>query len=463
MFYLDFNSVLNKKEASLSPEHSTAISVAPVKTVAHIYRLHRYMLKQSIEDQQQLLHRMKAEFVATDKRLRYSSRFEGPKWPWLKVSTVQSREDLFVWHYFNATHFCSVGVDQPMRLMAPHQKAAVLKVMEFVISQINLERNHSSRYLQEHTVYDGFWHHDPLMGDEYILRVIMTKRFDEQEQVYVNAVVPLEEPGALIWHPWGDPWDTVKVDMIVAVAPKEVSACLAFLENFKREAIQKGLPVVLHLVVSKLMEAAQVSRIKRQVDTILAKHPSSHVMVHSANISDFNEACRYGAGLLQVDRLMIIMSIHITFLEEFLTHAVTLTLRGQQVYLPVPFQFYHASLLPRNSSQVVSEESGFWDMKNFEVVAMYIQDYEALGHLGPGESVLQRLVAEGSLLKVRGLEPHLRIDYEGNPQCRPNSKVAEANLESIQGWCTAPVGSRDSLSNLAWKHKLVTRHFINAN
>lgn len=456
MFYLDFNSILNNEEIDFSPEVSAAVSVAPVKTTLHFYRLHQYMLEQSIAEHQQLLHRMRAEFLATSNRLRYNSRYDGPKWPWLKVSTIRSKENLIVWHYFNMTHLCLVGDDQPMRFLAPHHKAGLQKVMEFVIAEINHERNHRSRYLQQYLVYDGFLQHDPLMGDEYVLRVVMTTPSAKQEQVYVNVAVPLEEPGALIWHPWGDPWENAKVDMIVPVAPRDTLACIAFLENFKKEAIDKGLPVVLHLIVSKLMESRHVLSIQQHIDAILEKHPSAHVLVHSANISNSEEACKFGSGLLQVDRLMIIMSLHIEFFEEFLTHTVTLTLRGQQVYLPVPFQFYHASLLPSNSAQVVSQDSGFWDTNNFEVIAMYIQDYESLGRLKPRERVVQRLVSEESLSKVRGLEPYLRIDYGGSPQCRPNSNVAEADLESPQGQCSVPLGSRDSLSQLAWKHKLVT-------
>ena len=455
MFYFDYNNLLGQEELSHLPAVATAISIAPVKTTVQFYRLHHYVLELSIEEHQQRLHHIRREFVATSEHLRYNNRYEARRWPWLKLSAIKSKEDLIVWHYLNATHLCLVGAHQPMSLLTQYQKAALQKVMEFAIAEMNHKRAWGLRYLQKNTVYDGFVQHDPLMGDEYMLRVIMTKPSDEQEQVYMNVVVPLEEPGALIWHPWGDPWESVKVDMVVPIAPRDTSACLVFLDNFQREAIEKGLPVVLHLIVSKLMETSHVSSIQQRVDAILEKHPSAHIIVHTANISDSDEACKYGAGLLQVDKLMIFMSIHITFFQEFLIHAVTLTLRGHQVYLPVPFQFYHASLLPSNSPHVVSQETGFWDTQNFEVVAMYIQDYEALGQFGPRDRVVQKLVSEAALSKVRGLEPYLRIDYEGNPQCRSTSNAAEASLESPQG-CSVPLGSRQYLSALARKHKLVT-------
>ena len=459
MFYFDFTDLLGTEELYNSPAVRTAVSIAPVKTVVQVYRLHQFMLELEIVEYQQHLHRTRRDFTATSKHLPYDTRYKAPKWPWLKFSTTRSRKDLIVWNYLNATHFCRVGTEQPMSLLEEYQKTAFQKVMEYVLWEINGEKKQGLQYVDDYTVYDGFLLHDPLMGNEYMLRVILRKPSEEQEQIYINAVIPFEEPGALIWHPWGDPWESVQVDMVVPIMRRDITTCLAFLANFKREVIEKGLPVSLHFVMSKSTEVSHVLTVQQQVDAILDIHPSARVTLHVANFTDFtySDVYKFGAGLLQVDRLMIFMSIHITFFQEFLTHAVTLALRGAQVYLPVPFQFYQSSLQPNNSSHVVSRDTGFWDTENFDVIAMYVQDYESLGHLNPRDGVIDKLLAEASLSKVRGLEPHLQISYEKNPKCRSDSNEAGlTDLESEQGQlsCPFPLGSRKVLSDLVQKHKL---------
>lgn len=461
MFCFDFNNLLGTEELYSSLAIRTAVSIAPVKTIPQIYRLHRYTLELEIMDHQHRLHRTRRDFISTNKHIPHDTRYKAPKWPWLKLSTARSRKDVIVWNYLNATHFCEAGAERPMSLLAEYQKTVLRKVMDYVLWEINSEKGQGLHYLNQYTVYDGFLLRDPLMGDEYMLRVILTKPSEEQVQVYINVVVPLEEPGALIWHPWGDPWEGVQVDMVVPITWRDTSACIAFLDNFKREAIEKGLPVVLHLIMAKNVEASLVLAIQQRVDALLDIHPSACVTLHTANFTTFShsEVYKFGAGLLHVDRLMIFMSIHMTFFQEFLTHAVTLALRREQVYLPVPFQFYHTSLQPSYSSHVVSRDTGFWDTENFDIIAMYVQDYESLGHLTPRDGVVDKLLTEDSLSKVRGLEPYLQISYEGNPQCRSDSNEAglvDTDLESErgQGGCSLPLGSRRVLSDLVQKRKL---------
>ena len=372
-----------------------------------MYRLHMFITELGLIDNMDHLRQTKRDYLKLrDAIPRKFLRHPDAKWPTLPNVKVTSLLDLPVWEYFNSTHICTLRHQQPIGLLSQAEKMATQRVMDLVLAE--LHQNYSLHFMKRYTVYDGFRHIDPSVGIEYAFIVGLTDmRSQKPVQIAVNAMLPLEFPAEVRIKPWQRPWSEVKIHMIVPINKTEFNFVEMFLRNFYEECIINGLPITLHFVMCSL-EQKSIEFINSEVDKILHNFPSTQIYLHDVNRTDYAvSSYRMVAYYLHVDELMIFMRVQMAFSRAFLSHALLLTDRGNQVYVSVPYQKHDNEEL---SPRIVTQDGGFWSTEVFEILSIYVQDFDTVGHLHQIDSIKDtwyHLLKHTSLSVVRALDPSL--------------------------------------------------------
>ena len=391
-----------------APRVRSSLSLHPITEVELMYRLHMFVTELGLIDNMDRLRQMKRDYSKLRNAVpRKFLRRPDEKWPTLPNVKVTSLVDLPVWEYFNSTHICTLRHQQPIGLLSQAEKMATQRVMDLVLAE--LHQNNSLRFMKRYTVYEGFRNIDPSVGIEYAFIVGLTDmRSQKPVQIAVNAIFPLEFPAEVRIKPWQHPWGGVQIHLIVPINETEFNFVEMFLRNFYDECISNGLPVTLHFVMCAL-EQKSIEFINSEVDKVLHNFPSTHIHLHEGNHTDcaISSSYRMVAYHLHVDELMIFMRVQTAFSRAFLSHVMLLTDRGNQVYVSVPYQKRDNEEL---SSHIVPQDGGFWSTDVFEILSIYVQDFDSVGHLhqiDSMEDIWFHLLKHTSLSVVRALDPSL--------------------------------------------------------
>ena len=406
LFLVDeMNLSLKGNDIYDAPKVKSALSLHPVTDVDHMYRLHMYIAELSLMDRVERTRQKMKDYLALRKHVPpHALRDPNAKWPIFPKIGVSSPQDLPIWEYFNSSDVCTLYHQQPIKLLSKSDKMATQRVMDLVLAE--LHANTSLHFMKRYTVYNGFRNVNPSVGTEFVFRVGLTD-FSSQKviQFVVDSLIPLGLPAQVKLKPWLQPWNTIHVHLIIPLSKSEFIFVEHFLTMYRDECIKQGFAVTLHFVMCSNSDES-VKVLSNKVEQLLHNFPSTRVHLHTENNTDCTIAFAYKmvAYQLHVDELMIFMRVQKVFHAEFLSTSLLMSRRGEQVFAPVAFWEIHEH---QPSIHSVGRESGNWGWEDFDVLVIYVQDFDNLGQVNSMEEVWNKLLRHPSLSVVRALDPFL--------------------------------------------------------
>jgi hypothetical protein len=174
------------------------------------------------------------------------------------------------------------------------------------------------------------------------------------------------------------------------------------------------------------------------VSRVQQVYPNAAISLYEMEDVPFSYSHGYDhiAERLSDNDLMLLFDHNFHFTAEFLTHCRMLAIQGSRAFFPIAFSFYKPELIEqyaqRQPKSLISSDTGFFLRYNYQVVALYRSDYNAIGGFGMTQGNSNDdvrfidKVLDTSVYTLRGLEPYLRRNY------RPRScKGLEANSYSV--------------------------------
>ena len=381
---------------------------------------------------------VQSELVRTARHLpAKANRFGNRDWLWYRAGlNPQSRHALVTWGYFNSSVLFSTCSRFSVSNLPLSHVAGVNMALEVLLSA--MEADGCGPFSPPYRLDEGFVAQDPSSGVSYMLAVTLQKTHPSPRAVrYVARVfLPLLGPGLAHYQLATEPLGTL-LHVVVAVAQGDHLD--RFLRMYYQVCLKRKTATHLHLVF--LNNATRSSTLEELIQSY-----SKSVTCYHADELSIMDATSLVAKSLSDHTQLLLMRPDLAFTSEFLDHCRLNTVRGKQVFFPVPFSLYTtAKYLAIPNHTPSSGDAGFFLHHSYEVACVYTSDY--LAYAGPLTQTKLQLVDQlvsSNLYVMRALEPYLFRPFEyGRCSKLDGQQKKDCIIAQVEA-----IGSRRLLSSL---------------
>ena len=436
----------------------SAITFHPLKNPIHMYRVHQYIVELSAaqlhEDAVKNTYEIqKINEMIPVKLQRYRSE------TWLGHFTKfqpSSRFKVPVWYYFNSTRlFTDTDGKQALTLPTDLKNSVNTIVLQVLINHLN----HFSPKGQQYTpylLYDGFTVTDLSRGAEYVLHLsVHLNGSSDPHRLVANIFLPFSSSPMIQYKSWSTIAQSTRISMLVHI--NKQTDYSHFFGLFEKICLKGNLKVSLHV---SLTTFDGTDKVIKEISSLRSRYPMGDISYKLTT-----QTAR-GLALHQVvpqnkEQLLLFFDPNYILTETFIDHCLMNTIVNKQVYFPVSFSLYNSNTagklnVLRIRKSVISEETGFWNKRDYRIVCIYQSDYENIGGFDTSmhtreDVALFEKIRRSPLRIFRALEPYL---------IQPFMKRSCQNLpKAEQVMCLNDVidtvGSRRQLGLLVLKHKIL--------
>ncbi|OXU25276.1 hypothetical protein TSAR_010871 [Trichomalopsis sarcophagae] len=355
-----------------SKEVHRAISMHPVKSPPHMYRLHNYMRGLKVQELQQ----KRIELQRDMERMRDLAKglttvgSDSPR-------TSGSRSNH--WDFVSRSEY-SLGDSNPRRRLHADLKEGLEDVTREVMASINACSRQRGRFVEERQALYGYRRRTPLGADTVLDLLLLYKKYRGRKvtlPVRRHLYLHQRFTGLESREVQTTDADVSTIYLVVPVSGRQ-KALRRFLANYERVCLSAGQRTELLVILYPSHEDdASIMKSIERLDRNKVR------LVQGTGKFSRARALDQGAALLNDDDLMFFVDVDISFDVEALARIRRNTIRSKRIYFPVVFSQYDPRIVygTRGPPETpdISPLSGFWRLFGFGIVAMYKSDYEAIG------------------------------------------------------------------------------------
>ncbi|XP_058803787.1 chondroitin sulfate synthase 1 [Phymastichus coffea] len=381
-----------------------AISMHPVKSAPHMYRLHNYVRALRLQELQQRSLELRGEAAAGR---RPAPARPPPRW------------DLVARSQF------SLGESNPRRRVRGDVREALEDATREVLASINACSRQRGRFVEERRALYGYRAMRPQRGALAVLDLLLMYRKYRGRKISlpVRRHLHLRQRFAglerrLVRAPATEP----PVHLVLPVMGRG-GALRRFLETLERECLAAG--EAARLIVVQYPGGEELADLEARLARLRARYGPEAARLVRPGGERFSRARALEAGLrlLAAPQLALLVDVDIEVGRGALARARRNALLGQRIYFPVVFSEFAPEMvgqLPPAERRPPAPGAGFWRQFGFGIVALYKRDYEAIGRLdldiegwGKEDVDLYEKAVRSGLEVFRAADPQLLHVHHG--------------------------------------------------
>ena len=419
IFWTDYKKVLPNPELYTSEPVKATISLHPIKDPHLMYRVHQYMQELRLQSLMQEASHVQADIQGITKLVPVEmNRYAKRHWLWYDLGVnPSSRYEISIWEYFNSTRLFLTYEHMPCVSLPPTVMSGSNTALEVLLDIMNSMEGRTDAFIPPYHLIDGHTITDQSSGVQYNLHVSVHRQSSSEPLEYMASVfLPFQGAGMATYTEAKGLLERV-VNIVLCIAKThDMSEFLHMYENVCLRTMSK---THIHVVMfgTNTKAEADIERLKQL-------YPKAGISLHEMEDTLFSYSHGYDhvAERLSDEDLMLLFDHNFHFTPTFLDHCRMLATQGSQAFFPIAFSFYKPELIERYSQRqpkaLISSDTGFFLRYNYQVVALYRSDYNAIGGFGTiqGNSnddvrFIDK-VMDTDIYALRALEPYLRRNYK---------------------------------------------------
>ncbi|XP_063979175.1 chondroitin sulfate synthase 1 isoform X2 [Diachasmimorpha longicaudata] len=410
-----------------------AITLHPVKSPPHMYRLHNYMRGLRIQDLKQERVKLYRDITVMIEQLGMSTRdFHRQLSGSNHLSNVirdiemlgvpaglrgfkpRSSREVVPWDFLSTSEY-SLANSNPRRRIHSHIKEGLEDITREVMDSINAYSRQRGRVVEERSALYGYRRVDAYGADTILDLLLVYRKYRGRKvtlpvrrHVYVHQhytgieireVVNCEEmdhhrsqkPQSIFNAEFlgfssakeTDPIKDKSIRFILALSGR-FQAFQRFLRNYEEICLMTGAKTELVVVLYPHRTDDSIGSTIELIDRIRRKYSSARIEVISGS-GNFSRAQALNLGISQSrdDDLMFFVDVDIVLKAAALQRIRLNTVIGRQVYFPIVFSQFDPTIVRENSNTqdpfLINEFTGFWRQFGFGIVSLYKKDYLTIG------------------------------------------------------------------------------------
>ena len=420
LFYQNFKEYHGSFESTLyDSEVQRAITMHPVKTPIHQYRVYNHFAGRKIANFRQkelLLQREINEMdqVLNEQRSKLNSKYSLK--PSIKTYIPTSGKDIIGWEFISRSISSHKNVN-PRKGLSGYIQQSLDGVVSQTVDIINRNSRQRGRTIDFKEVLYGYVQTDPLNGANYILDILLTYRkhkgklmtvpvrrhaymhqtFTQTEFIEdLSTLSPSYDVSLLssVFHQFRSSSDLSKnlsslnetIHFIVPLAGK-VKEFQRFMKIYEEICLRRHENAQMHIVLfTKDSSDIEVENILRTVGHYQKTYGGKHIEVIEAE-GNFARAAALDLGAKQCSKndLLFCVDVDILLTIDSLNRIRLNTIEGKQVYYPVVFSQYNPNTICKKSQSCTiddfefSSNMGYWRQFGYGIAAMYRSDLDRVG------------------------------------------------------------------------------------
>ena len=383
-----------------------------------MYRVHQYMQELRLQSLMQKASRIQADIQSITNLIPPDmNRYTKHQWLWYNLGTnPSSRYDIGIWDYFNSTRLFLTYEHMPVVSLPPSVMSGSNTALEVLLGVMNSIEGKPNQFVPPYQLIDGFMITDHSSGTQYDLHVsVHREKMDDPVEYMANVFLPFQGAGMATYRPATAVLEKV-VHIVVCVA--RTHDITEFVRMYETVCLRSKSHSHLHVVIFGTNPKA-----KEAILRLKNGFPEVAITLQDLPDTPFSYSHGYDhvAKQLSDNDLMVLLDYTFHFTSDFLDHCRMLALQGTQAFFPIAFSFYKPELVEqyaqRQSKTLINSDSGFFLRYNYQVVAIYRSDYNAIGGFGTNQSnsnddvrFIDKVI-NTSVYALRALEPYLRRNY----------------------------------------------------
>ena len=416
LFYQNFKEYHGSFESTLyDSEVQRAITMHPVKTPIHQYRVYNHFAGRKIADFRQkeiVLQREINEMdqVLNEQRSKLNSKY-GLK-PSIKTYVPTSGKDIIGWEFISRSISSHKNVN-PRKGLSGYIQQSLDSVVSQIVDIINRNSRQRGRTIDFKEVLYGYVQTDPLNGANHILDILLTYRKHKgklmtvpvRRHAYMHQTFTQTEfiedfstsspsddvsSSSPVFHQLSFSKNLSQLNetihFIVPLAGK-VKEFRRFMKIYEDICLKRRENAQMHIVLfTKDSSDIEVENILRTVGHYQKTYGGKHIEVIEAD-GNFARAAALDLGAKQCSKnnLLFCVDVDILLTVDSLNRIRLNTIEGKQVYYPVVFSQYNPNTICKNSQSCTiddfdfSSDMGYWRQFGYGIAAMYRSDLDRVG------------------------------------------------------------------------------------
>lgn len=384
-------------------EFNAATSVFPVTSADDFYILHTYFSRLALEAVKNKIIKLENEAKGIGNGTISNNILE-VRWPLGVPHSIkpQHRHDIILWTHLNLTHGFMASDGTNVKPLSKIDKTDIQKIVDGIIAEIN-RKTPDLNFIEMQSAYRRF---DPVRGMEYKIHLI----FNDAEKNQVIKGYEVVKPISLIQIiPSPYVTESTRISMIVPTFTHRIDETINFIARYEEICMQNKDSTTLMLVLlynsndSNRGESDVFYRLKNVAITTSKKIKNDDSRIAWVSIRlppeldyTYEDSDELLSSLyakqeilslavtdlalrkIGLDSLVLLFSNLVTFKNDFLNRVRMNTIQGFQIFSPIGFMQFpckETGLCSICENCDVSQSSGYFDQKNYDVISFYSRDY----------------------------------------------------------------------------------------
>ncbi|KAL7641451.1 UNVERIFIED_CONTAM: hypothetical protein RMT77_007322 [Armadillidium vulgare] len=483
--YKTYSLQNNGWELSSYPEHNAlvnseleeALTVKNIRKTVDFNKLHMFFLQNYIIQTRTRISNLRQVIEET---MKYSPLEISYPWPIgsPNIHTPPTRHDVIYWETFNATH---IFMPNDLENVKPLSGVEYFDIMSVVNSSIkHLEEKYSEKFKLENLNY-GHKRFDPTRGMDYLISLSLTNEKRRILNKKIEAFRGVTQPEFI---PMPYVTENGRVNILIFIQSNDAAKAIDFMQRLQKEKKIEEVTITFCLLFnagdSYLSRDDPYKGLKDVLKSFTKQFYNSgsranylHLTVPNEKPSNF-ALIDLSLKKFSNDSLILIIDVSSIFQPDFINRVRMNTIRGWQIFSPIPFILYHPDLVEDSKSyskKEIKTKNGHFDKYYFDAISFYADDYMKARQLiwrnvplfrseknlkndrkSYNITVYEMFVQNASLHVLRGVEPSIVLPYEPI-QC---SAEYTSNVSEVDSLCEKrqiySFGQRNVLSNLIYEY-----------
>lgn len=420
LFYQNFKEYHGSFEATLyDSEVQRAITMHPVKTPIHQYRVYNHFAGRKIMDFRQKELILQREINEMDQVLNEQKSKLNNKYgfkPSVMTYLPTSGKDIIGWEFISRSISSHRNVN-PRKGLSGYIQQSLDGVVSQTVDVINKNSRQRGRTIDFKEILYGYVQTDPLNGANYILDILLTYRKHKgklmtvpvRRHAYMHQTFTqtefIEDPSVSlpdnissshtpVFHQFRGNSELSKnlkrleetIHFIVPLAGK-VKEFQRFMRIYEEICLKRKENAQMHIVLfTKDSSDIEVENILRTVGHYQKTYGGKYIEVIEAE-GNFARASALDLGAKQCSKhdLLFCVDVDILLTVDSLNRIRLNTIEGTQVYYPIVFSQYNPSTICKNSPICAiddfdfSSDMGYWRQFGYGIAAFYKSDLDRIG------------------------------------------------------------------------------------
>lgn len=402
------------------------------------------------------------------------------------------RFDVQRWTYFNETHTFFQTDFSSVQELRTNARFDIERVISIVTSKVVADNDGKLKFK---SLVNGYQRFDASRGMDYILDLIFTElETGKDVRKRIEVCKPLGKVEIL---PVPYVTENTRINIVLTVDAFKRHEILSFLEQYAQDCLEKKYKTFLMIVLlynsnspSKgkgdiyydikkyaLMLADKYKKDQSKITWLSIRLPSNASSIELDPMLQIAVAdlC---IRKLSPESLILFIETGMEFRLDFLNRVRMNTISQYQIFSPIPFVEFHPDIVHMNDAKNfetdINRNHGRYDEHNFNSIAFYAKDYNAmritveasipLTHTDkdisallklnvPVTSLFEMFVSFSNIHALRAVEPALKIKYKNvNCDSTCNSQMHNTCVKSKINH----LGRRSQLAKLVLDYQLFT-------